>query len=155
MTVTLAVALDSIMAAVVVALERERKPDGLLKDVILIGRGDRDGPSPETPSIWVTPDKMRVADEEGFRQNLTEWWELPLRVMVMIRNEDPTQGYMEATDLAARARAILLTQTSQNLGLPYLKWIKSSTFDPAGPWSREGEYHRAEAELKVAFSVRG
>jgi hypothetical protein len=152
-TVTLAVAIDAILDALVAYLEAETGDDGCLCDVVVVQRGDRDEPRPEEPAVYVTPQRMRIS--EGITTSLVEWWELPVELHAVVSDETPATGYAEATDLAARARSVLLTHSSKNLGLAYVRGVHSGEFDVSGPWSRNGDYYRAMAELKILFSVRG
>ncbi|MFA5444712.1 MAG: hypothetical protein WC262_07035 [Bacteroidales bacterium] len=150
---TLATAVNAILDGLVTYLKTEQRTGGTLSDVIVIARGDRASPSPEVPAVYLVPQKMIVVEPTTSQ---SEWWEMPVNIGTMVNSDIPEIGYTAATDLAARARALLLTHNSRNIGLDYIKIIKSSTFDPAGPWSRaEGNYHTASAEVKVLFKIRG
>lgn len=151
--ITLATAVNAILDGMVTFLETKRVPGGVLADVITIARGDRATPAPDTPAIYLVPQKMMVTSPV---QSQHEHWEMPVKVGVMVEHDIPVTGYTNATDLAARARGQLLTHTSRNLGLPYVEAVVSSTFDPSGPWNRlEGNYFSAAAEVKVRFKIRG
>lgn len=153
--VTLATAIDAILDGMIAELTAANVTGGTLADVVLIARGDRAEPRPDVPAVYVTPEKMRIADREGFRQNLTEWWEMPVTVSAVCQHVTPATGYTNASDLASRARNVLLTQNSSNFDLAYVKGVTSDTFDPAGPWSRNADYYRASAGVVILFTVRG
>lgn len=155
-SVSLATALDAILDGVVTYLITEQtKDDGTLDDVLIIVRGDRSEPRPDTPALYVVPEKMKVSNTQSRNFNLAEWWEFPITIHGMIHHDIPSDGYQAATDLAARARSVILTANSSNLGLAYVKDIRSDEFDPSGPWNREGDYYRASATVVVLFTVRG
>jgi len=154
-TVTLATALDQILDGIVSHLTIEQAAGKSLDDVLVIARGDRSEPAPDVPAIYIVPEKMKVSNQQARNFNLMEWWELPVTLYGMIHHDIPADGYQTATDLAARARAVVLTANSRNMSLSYVKDIRSDEFDPAGPWNREGDYYRASATIVVLFSVRG
>lgn len=153
--VTLSVAIDAIMDGIIADLNAERANGQSLEDVILLARGDRAEPSPDVPAIYATPMDMAISTRQGTTMNLTEWWEMPVQLASMVKNDIPASGYQAATDLVARARAVLITLNSTNFDLAYVKDVRSGKFQPAGPWSRENDYYRATATVVVLFSARG
>ncbi len=153
--VTLSVAIDAIMDGIIAELDAERANGQSLEDVILLARGDRAEPSPDVPAVYATPMDMEISTRAGTIQNLTEWWEMPVQIASMVRNDLPASGYQAATDLAARSRAVLLTLNSTNFDLAYVKDVRSGKFSPSGPWNRENDYYRATSTIVVLFSARG
>lgn len=152
MTVTLAQAVDAILDEIVYRLDAQTESGGTMTDVTLVARGDRSEPRPDTPAVYATPQKMRVTDESTSQ---VEWWEMPVEISAVVQCKTPVDGYAHATDLAARARAVLLSHTSSNLGLAYVRLVSSGTFDPSGPWQRNADYYRATAQIRIRFTVRG
>ena len=160
MPVTLATGIDAVLDGIVLLLQAEQGTGRLLSDVLIVARGDRAEPAPDTPAVYVAPGKMSVTDPTT-SQN--EWWEMPVTLTAMVTCDSDVLpfGYKQATDIAARARAVLLTINSGNLNLPYVRQIRSAAFDPAGPWSlvrgrSEGVFYpQSTAEIRVLFSVRG
>ncbi len=142
---TLAVALDAIMDALLAKLQAANVPGGTLSDVATIARGDRSGPCADPPAIYISPRAMRAVQGTAKR----EWWTLPVVAGVMVYHENDAEGYQNATDLAARARKIMLNR----LGLSYAKKPYSGEFIPSAPGMREDEYFRALAEVRVEFEV--
>ena len=157
---TLATALDTVLDTLLQVLVAEQTKDpkvptdtDVLKDVKLIARGDRQDPRPITPAIWLFCKAAHPVEGLG---NLHETWELPVMLACMVENENDDAGYQAATDLAARARGVVLnaTRTIQTTA-SYVSSIKSGSFEPSAPWHKYGQLFRAYAEIRVLFTVRG
>ena len=157
---TLASALDTVMDTLLQVLVAEQTKDpkvptdtDVLNDVKLIARGDRLDPRPTTPAIWLFCKAAHPVDGLG---NLHETWELPVMLACMVENENDDAGYQAATDLAARARGVILNaKDTVRAAAPYVSSIKSGSFEPSAPWHKYGQLFRAYAEIRVLFTVRG
>jgi hypothetical protein len=155
MTVTLATAINEILDGMLESIEAATASGGALQGVALVARADRAEPRPDTPAVYIAPKALTLSSGDNRTLNATETWVLPIEITGVVMEKCPIDGYSEATDLTARARAVLLTHTSSNFGLDYVRQVASNKFDPAGPWSRAGDYYRATAEVEVLFRIRG
>lgn len=146
--VTFEVAIDAIMDAIIAKLEAARVPGGKLATVVVIARGDRSIPSPETPAIYIRP--MEVVPNSD-TTTLTTKWDLPVHIGVMTQADKSDYGYQSATALAARAMNIL---TLERLNLVYTYKPRAKRVIPSSPNLREGDYFGARAEITVAFETQ-
>jgi hypothetical protein len=147
--VTLAAGMNAILDAVVAALTAQQTAGGTLTDVLVIARGDRSIPSPDVPALYVLPGKMRPNSDSTSQ---IYWWDLPVSIRAMIESDLPDDGYQGATDLAARAMAVLI---GSRLPLTYVKTGRASEFESGVPWLREGRFFRAIATVRIPFESRG
>lgn len=144
---TLATAIDAILDGMLTALTTQQGTGGTLTDVISIQRGDRSLPKPDVPAIYITPKAMRSTT---MSTKTREWWSMPVSIGVMVKNEVAADGYQAATDLAARARKVLLGRLTS---LTYTKKPVSGAFECSTPHMREQDYFRAMAEVIIEFEV--
>lgn len=148
MTTTLATALDGILTGVIEKLTAAKEEYGALEDVDEIIRGDRARPHPRVPTIWVYPDAATPTHVTSQQ----EAWTLPVMLVAVVKNDDPDKGYTAATDLAARARSVVL----EGRGLEsrdYVQDIVSGRFECSGPWYRDGVLFSAIAVVEVKFRI--
>ena len=155
MTVTLAAAMGEIMDGIVSALAEQNTTTGILADVKVIARGDRQEPRPENPAIWIFA-RQANPGERTIGSNFTEMFEMPVVLAAMVQDDDDDcSGYDAATDLAARARGVVLTSAPKRFGLDYVTRVISGAFEPSAPWHKAGPLFRSFAEIRVQFQVRG
>lgn len=146
--VTFEVAADAIMDAVMAKLEAARVPGGKLASVVVIARGDRSIPSPDTPAIYIRP--MEVTPNSD-TTTLTTKWDLPVHIGVMVKADKSDYGYQAATALAARVLNIL---TLERINLVYTYKPKASRVVMSSPNLREGDYFGARAEIIIPFETQ-
>lgn len=143
-------ALGEILDAVVETLKGANVKGGLLEEVETIVRGDRARPRPSLPGLFVYAD---VARNEHAHRALHETWALPVIIVATVKNDDdPEEGYREATALAARARSVAITK-GRRLGLDFVQDVASTQFEASGPWMREGSLFLSAATIEVRFTI--
>jgi len=103
---------EQIITAALGLLEAQRAaPDGTIQDVKNIIRGDRTttGKLPP-PALWVFPgpDMIQTAGGHSSIHNFE------VIVAAVVQHQDPAEGHKEATNLAARAYDILLSDKTWN-----------------------------------------
>lgn len=148
-------AIDSIMAAAKQRLERAIAPAGLLEGIEEVVRGDRARPKPLTPCIWMFAEMAQCSDRTF---GLQETWELPVVLAPVVKNDEPEEGYKQASAFAAKARSAIFTdelgQPDRTLGLRSLvQDVKSGRFEPSGPAHRDGSLFGAAAVVMVRFRI--
>jgi hypothetical protein len=151
-------AFDGIMDAVVAKLEAaraaatEETPAGLLADVQSIVRGDRARGRPDEPAIWVYAETANVRSRPT---TIREGWELPLALVAIVKNDNPEEGYNEASRLSALARHVVLRDANdrpeRTFGLAYVQDTRSGRYEPSGPWHRDGNLFASVAVVVVTF----
>ena len=101
----------------------------LLQDVDpkAIIRGDRARPTPPTPSVWLVPD---IATADHTTHGLAELWNYQLIIAALVKNDDPNEGFAEATDLAGKAVQVLLGRR-RTWTLGFVEHVTPVRFDPS------------------------
>ncbi len=143
-------ALDEIMEAIREKIEAAvGDPQSRLSHVNSVVRGDRRRTQPELPSVWIFAE---VARAEHSPTTLAEIWTLPIVLVAVVKNDEPEQGYIEATRLAADVRSVVIED--RTLGKrSIVQDTRSSRFEPSGPWHREGSQFGAVAVVEVTFKI--
>jgi len=143
-------ALEHILTTVESRLRTATEGDGLLSGVEEIVRGDRARPRPATPAVWIFAE---TANPDHGQSSLHEMWRIPIVLTPIVKSDNPTKGYSEATRLAARARSVILND--KQLGSPSLvRDIKSGRFECSAPWHNDGNLYSAVAVIDVVFILR-
>lgn len=141
-------ALDNILDAVVEKLNAANVFGGLLHGTECIVRGDRARPQPPAPALFVYTETAR---NEHTHRAMHETWTLPVILVAVVKDDEPEEGYREATSLAARARSVAIE--NRRLDLEYVQDVSSSRFEASAPWMREGQMFFSLAVIDVRFVV--
>lgn len=138
--------IDSIEARLIEAIE----PDGFLREIKEVIRGDRSKPKPPVPALWIFTE---TANPQHNPTTLIERWIMPVVLAVVVKDNQPESGFRLAARLAARARSIVLK--ARSLGLrEVVQDTRSGRYEAYGPWHREGSLYSAIAVLEVTFLTR-
>jgi len=129
---------------------KEETEGGDLKEVAEVVRGEHVRGKPKNPSLWIFTDTVSI---EGGITSMREPWTLPLIVVSVVYNsQDPRRGQKNATELAAKARSVLLK--SRNLDLQgKVHGVRSVTFEPRGRFEEGGGVFSAACVLNVSFTT--
>jgi hypothetical protein len=119
-----------------------------LDEVEEIVRGDRARPQPLTPAVFVYTEAAR---NDPTPRSLHETWTLPVILVAVVKDSDPESGYRKATELAAKARSIVLK--GSRIDLDYVQDIRSSRFEASAPWLKEGQLFYSLAVVDVIFTI--
>jgi hypothetical protein len=124
------IALDAALMAIMDAHKTILKDaiaetDGGLESVRTLVMGDRARPRPDPPALWVMPMRARANHTS---HGLAETWSLPVALIAVVLNDNPTTGHRDAMALAARGRKAILQY--RNLGLGYVVDVVSTEFHP-------------------------
>ena len=131
-------------------LKGETEGEGELEDVEEVVRGEHVRGKPKTPTIWIFTDTVNT---EGEPTSMRESWILPLVVVsVVYDSQDARRGQKKATELAAKARSVLLK--SRNLDLQgKVHGVRSVTFEPRGRFNEGSGVFSAACVLSVSFTT--
>ena len=143
-------AFEGIITNITEMLEAETQEGHLLEEIEEVVRGDRARPRPRTPSLWVFAER---ANPTHTPSSMQESWELPIVLTPVIKTDLPEEGYKEASELAAKARSILLKNRTLNLR-EVVQDTRSGRYEPSAPWHNEGQLYSAVAVVIVTFRIR-
>jgi hypothetical protein len=141
----LRVALEEIQEAIKTILEQE-KESGYLTEVETVIRGDRARPKPPTPVVWLF---INNATPESSTLSLVQSWGLTVTLSVVYKSDDPSRGFFKATEIATKAREVILR--NRKLGLDYVSDIKDINFTPSNPAMANGNLYNSEWMFSVKF----
>lgn len=143
-------AIEEIITAVVNKLQAATVEGQPLEEVESVVRGDRARPRPPVPSLWVFAE---TAQPQHSPRTIAETWHLPIVITPVVKeSEEPEDGYKKATELAAKARSIVIKDRS--LGLrAYVQDVRSGRFEPSAPWHRRETLYSAVAVILVIFTI--
>lgn len=142
-------AIEAIINSIVASLEGATAPGGLLEGVESVVRGDRSRPRPPVPSLWVFAE---TANPQHNPRAIAETWHLPIVITPIVKADEPEDGYKLATELAAKARSVILKDRS--LGLrEYVQDTRSARFESSAPWHRRDTLYSAVAAVEVRFTI--
>ena len=142
-------ALEEILDNIVSLLEDENGKAKELGLKVQIVRGDRSRPAPRPPTVWV---RGMPAVPDHTQRTYAEKWTLPILLLGMIQNTDPEKGYKEATELAARARSIVLGDRTLN-NRAFVQDVRSGRFEMSGPATQRDDLFAATAMVDVVFVI--
>lgn len=141
-------AIEEILDAIRDLVLLQAQDGGTLEGVASVVRGDRTRTGVLTPSVWLFAESAR---NEHPPRALHETWTFPVVLTSVVKADDTEEGYRKATRIAARARSAVLA--NRTLGLRYVQDTRSSRFDAAAPWQREGNLFAAVAVVEVVFTI--
>jgi len=142
-------ALEGIMDGIVNALEQNRGPGNDLEEVKTIVCGDRSRPAPQTPAVWV---RALTASCDHSQRSYAEKWQVEIIILAIVKNNQPEDGYREATSLAARARSVVLRD--RTLGKrAYVQDVRSGNFEMGGPNLQNESLFASTATIQVHFVI--
>ena len=81
-----------------------------------------------------------------------ETWVLPLVIVAVVKDDEPEDGYKNATALAAKARSVILEDRRLNK-LNFVQDLYSDRFEASAPWLREGQVFYSLAIVNVVFTI--
>ncbi len=145
-------AFDSIMTKIEEKLSEATAEGGLLHEVKSIVRGDRARQQPLTPAIWIFAEPANPTDAST---SIREVFSLPVVLTAIAQSDDPVEGYSKSSELAAKARSVVLKDkklVSELRGT--VQDTRSGRFEPSGPWHREGRLYGAVAVVNVIFIIK-
>ncbi|MYL36021.1 hypothetical protein GLW05_20840 [Pontibacillus yanchengensis] len=130
-------------------LEGEMKSDRYLCDVKTVSLGERNLNQIRKPALWIFPMNMTLNEDPSRK---VEYWSFPIQVMSVYASNDTEEGYLKATDLAARARRILVQD--KRMGLSNIVYeVESARFLPTSSFGVRGNDYAAIAEIVVKMTV--
>ncbi len=139
-------AFEQVMEAVQATLEA--KKDEL--EIATVIRGDRARPRPQTPAVWIFAENAQI---DHTSTSIQEKWKLPIVLAAIVKDDNTEAGYTKASNLAALSRSALLKD--RTLGLrSFVQDVRSSRFEPSGPWHNDGNLYCSVAVVDVIFLVR-
>ncbi|GLB58675.1 hypothetical protein [Cytobacillus sp. NCCP-133] len=147
--IPLRLALEEIQEKIKSILEQETLPEGYLQDVETVIRGDRARPKPATPVIWLFTNSV---SPEGKTLGLTQDNGFSITLSVVYKNDDPSKGFSMASDIALRAREVILRD--RKLGLDYVSDIKDINTTLSNPAMANGNLYNAEWMFSVKFTSK-
>jgi len=142
-------ALEGILNSITDMLEEANgKGHGLGVEATIV-RGDRARPQPDLPAVWfhgmpATPDHSQ--------RTMAEKWTLPIAIVALVQNTEPEEGYSQATELAARARSVLIRDRTLRQR-EYVQDVKSGRFEMSGPDTQREDIFAASAIIEVVFVI--
>lgn len=137
-----AAVIDAIEVAVVAAKEELG-----IEEVV---RGDRARPRPPTPCVWIFSEPAMVDHSKTTNR---ERWKVPVILAAIVKEEEPEDGYANASDLAAQVRSKVLAD--RTLGIrAVVQDVQSNRFEPSAPWHNEGNLYASVAVVDVIFLVK-
>mgnify|MGYP001229620826 FL=1 len=122
-------AIDAVVDRAKEILVDATQANGLLAGATII-RGDRAKASQSgSNTVWMVPD---IATIDHTTQGLAELWNLDIILGAIVKNDNPEEGFLEATRLAAKAQQSLLGR-DRRWGLPFVEHVTATRFDPSSP----------------------
>jgi hypothetical protein len=108
------------------------------------------------PALWLVTEPAR---NNQTTQGLAESWTMAVHVAALVKNDDQEAGSKLASQLAAKARAVILANRRLGgapLGLAYVNDVVSTSFDPFGERGPENRVlHWADAVITVRWRTGG
>ncbi len=142
-------ALEEILDSVVDLIEAENGKNKDLGVKAQIVRGDRARPTPKPPAVWV---RGMPATPDHTQRSYAEKWILPIILLAIVQNANPEAGSKDATELAARARSIVLGDRTLN-NRAYVQDVRSGRFEMSGPATQRDDLFAATAMVDVIFVI--